>query len=71
MVIGDEYRHAEFVRPSDARDARHTVVHGDEQIGFREVQLRLVQMHGQLDDFGRKSIAIIKTVWHEKVDVRA
>ena len=52
MMVGNEYRHAECIRPLNARDAGHAVVHGNQQVGFREIRLRLVQMHGQLDDFG-------------------
>ncbi len=61
-MIGYEYRYADFARRFHAGDARHAIVHGDNQ--------RRRTRGGECHDFRRQTIAEAKSIGNQEVDVR-
>ncbi len=60
MVIGDERLDAERGRRRDAGVTRYAVVDGDDELRFL--------CSGEAHDLGRKAVAELKAVGHEKLD---
>ena len=62
MMIGDEHRYADFARRLHAGNARHAVVHRDDQ----RRRARGRERH----DFRRQAVAKAKAIGHQEINMR-